>query len=73
MSHRRRTKPDEPFILWWMPIVALIGPLITAAWLGVSADSDALSEALVGLVWPGLAVYAGTVVVLWLGWKIELE
>lgn len=64
---------SEPLILWWMPIVALLAPLIWAAWEGVSADNDALLEALTALVWPGLALYLGAVAVLWAGWKIELE
>jgi hypothetical protein len=63
----------DPLIIWWMPVVALLAPLIAAAWLGVSADNDALGKALTGLVWPGLPAYFATLAVLWLGWKIELE
>jgi hypothetical protein len=66
-------EPREPLILWWMPVVALLAPIVWAAWKGVSADSGGLGEALTALVWPGVALYAGTLAVLWAGWKIELE
>jgi hypothetical protein len=56
-----------------MPVLALLAPLIAAAWLGVSADRDALGKAAYGLVWPGLPAYLATLAVFWLGWKIELE
>jgi hypothetical protein len=65
--------PREPLILWWMPVVALFAPLVWAAWEAASADSGALSEALGALLWPGVALYFGTIAVLWAGWKIELE
>ena len=63
----------EPLILWWMPFVALLAPLVWAAWVAASADGDASREALSALVWPGAALYLGSVAVLWAGWKIELE
>ena len=63
----------EPLILWWMPVLALIAPLVAAAWLGVSADDDALGDAAFGLIWPGVPAYFATLAVFWLGWKIELE
>jgi hypothetical protein len=63
-------KPREPLILWWMPLVALVAPLVWAAWNGVS---DGAGEGLKALLWPGTALYLGAVGVLWAGWKIELE
>jgi hypothetical protein len=63
----------EPLVLWWMPVIALVAPLISAAWFGVSADDDALGEAALALVWPGIPAYFATLAVFWLGWKIELE
>ncbi len=66
-------EPKEPLILWWMPIVALLAPLIWAAWEAASADNDAAGAALSALLWPGAALYLGAVAVLWAGWKIELE
>ena len=66
-------EPKEPFILWWMPVVALLAPIVLAAWTAVSADDNALGDALFSLVWPGVAAYFGALVVLWGGWKIELE
>jgi hypothetical protein len=63
----------EPLILWWMPLVALVAPLVWAAWAGVSADSGGAGEALAAMLWPGVALYLGAVAVLWAGWKIELE
>ena len=78
MARRRRTdsptaEKREPLLLWWMPVLALLAPLISAAWLGVSADDDALSEAALGLLWPGLPAYFATLAVFWLGWKVDLE
>jgi hypothetical protein len=67
------TKTREPVILWWMPVVALLAPVIWAAWKAMSADQDALDEALLALVWPGVLLYFGTVAILWGGWKLDLE
>lgn len=66
-------KVKDPFILWWMPLVALVAPLIWAAWTAASTESAALEEAAIALLWPGLALYAGAVGLLWAGWKIDLE
>ncbi|HXH22389.1 MAG TPA: hypothetical protein VNN10_10185 [Dehalococcoidia bacterium] len=66
-------KQREPLVLWWMPLVALLAPLIWAAWTAASADGDAFGEALEALLWPGAALYLGALAVLWAGWKIELE
>jgi hypothetical protein len=63
----------EPLLLWWMPVLALVAPVIAAAWLGVSADEDALGKAAFGLIWPGVPAYFATLAVFWLGWKVELE
>jgi hypothetical protein len=77
MSSRRKQKghqrPAEPLILWWMPVVALLAPLIAVIWAGATADGGVLSEAASALLWPGLPLYLVTVAVLWGGWKIELE
>jgi hypothetical protein len=67
------SKPREPLILWWMPVVALLAPLLLAAWQGATADTDAIETALSALVWPGVLLYAGALAVLWGGWKIDLE
>jgi hypothetical protein len=56
-----------------MPAVALIAPVVAAVWLGATADSDGLQEAVKGFFWPGAAVYLITFAVLWGGWKIDLE
>ena len=72
----RRTSANlakEPLILWWMPVVALLAPITFAAWEAVSADSGALEDAAIALIWPGILLYFGTVVVLWAGWKLDLE
>ncbi len=66
-------KQREPLLLWWMPILALVAPIIAAAWLGVSADSDGLGKAAFGLIWPGIPAYFATLAVFWLGWKVDLE
>jgi hypothetical protein len=72
-SEKREPKKCEPLVLWWMPVLALAAPIIAAAWLGVSADEDALEKAAFGLVWPGIPAYFATLAVFWLGWKVELE
>jgi hypothetical protein len=66
-------RPDEPLILWWMPVVALVAPIAWAAWRGASADDGAIGAAALALIWPGVLLYLGTVAVLWGGWKIDLE
>jgi hypothetical protein len=66
-------RPEEPFILWWMPIVAIVAPIVWAAWTGASSDGDGLKDGLMALVWPGVALYAGAFALLWSAWKIELE
>jgi len=79
MSPRERreqyeaARAGDPLILWWMPVVALLAPIIAFAWTFATVDSDALGKALVAIVWPGLPLYLVTVAVLWGGWKIELE
>ena len=70
-KHPPRVK--DPLLLWWMPVVALIAPVLAAAWFGATADSGALLEAAKAFVWPGVAAYAATFAVLWGGWKIDLE
>jgi hypothetical protein len=67
------SKPKEPLILWWMPVVALLGPLAWAAWEAASADSSGLEAALTAFAWPGLLIYLAVLAVLWGGWKIDLE
>ena len=71
MSEEER--PKEPLVLWWMPIVALLAPLAWAAWEAASTDDAALDAFLTALIWPGVALYAGAVALLWAGWKIDLE
>jgi hypothetical protein len=56
-----------------MPLVAILAPLVFAAWKATSAGSHALTAGLEAAVWPGVAFYLGAVAVLWAGWKIELE
>ena len=79
MAARRRKQRKiaeergEPVILWWMPFVALLAPMVYAAWKAASADGDALGAGVWALVWPGIALYLGALAVLWGGWKIELE
>jgi hypothetical protein len=78
MANRRRkaheqSRADEPLILWWMPVVALIAPIIAVIWIGATADSDALRKAAFAVIWPGLPLYLGALAVLWGGWKVELE
>jgi len=56
-----------------MPLVALVAPLVWAAWKAVSADANGARDGLDALLWPGVALYLGAIAVLWAGWKIELE
>ena len=66
-------RKNEPLVLWWMPVVALVGPVIASIWFGANAEDGALGEAAFALIWPGLPIYLVTLAVLWGGWKIELE
>ena len=68
---KRPPRPQEPFILWWMPVVAIVAPIVWAAWIG--ASENGLEDALMALAWPGIALYAGAFALLWGAWKIELE
>lgn len=70
---KRPPRPKEPLILWWMPLVALIAPLLWAAWTAATSDANSLEAAVKALLWPGIALYGGALAVLWGGWKIELE
>jgi hypothetical protein len=75
VSHRKNAaqKPKEPLILWWMPVVALIAPLLAVIWQAATADNNVAGAAAFALIWPGLPLYLVTLAVLWGGWKIELE
>lgn len=66
-------KSKEPLLLWWMPVLALLAPVLSAAWYGVSAEGRALEEAVRGFLWPGVPLYFAALAVFWLGWKIDLE
>ena len=68
-----QAEAKEPLILWWMPVISLLAPLVFAAWKAASAHSGALSAAATALVWPGVALYLGALAVLWCGWKMDLE
>ena len=70
MNADEGAEPKEPLILWWMPLVAVLAPLVWAAW---RAASEGVGDGLVALAWPGIALYFGAVAVLWAGWKVELE
>jgi hypothetical protein len=76
MSNEPQPQPAEhkdPFVLWWMPVLALIAPIVAAAWKGATADSDVAKEVLIGIVWPGLPLYFGLLAIFVAAWKIELE
>lgn len=66
-------EPKEPLLLWWMPVLALLAPALSAAWFGVSAENGSLSSAARGFLWPGVPLYFALLAVFWLGWKIDLE
>ncbi len=67
------TKPKEPLILWWMPVLALLAPLVYAVWQGATAANGGFGGFATAIVWPGVALSAGALAVLWGGWKIDLE
>ena len=72
-TDQQTAEKPEPLLLWWMPVLALAAPVIAAAWYGVSADNDALADAALALLWPGVPAYFATLAVFWLGWKVDLE
>lgn len=60
---------------WWtlgFPLVATAG---VSAWLAANrgAGEDAASVFLTGLLWPGAAVFALVLVIVWLGWVLEID
>jgi hypothetical protein len=63
----------DPWVQWWMPVLAVIAPAVSAAWKGATADSGALKEALLGFAWPGLPLYFGLLIIFIAAYKIELE
>jgi len=63
----------ETWLPWWMPVVALVAPIISGAWQGATADADVFKHVMTGLLWPGLPLYFGLIALFWAAWKIELE
>lgn len=57
----------ERFPLWLLCL-----PL--GAWVAFAGWRSASGDAFVdSLIWPGLAVLAGALVVSWLGWKLDID
>ena len=60
---------DDPRFPPWLPIPAL---LVTAGWALYDATAGG-GDFLPTLLWPGAAIFAGTVVATWLGWQLDID
>lgn len=59
-----------PWWTWLMPVVVLLG---TAAWVTANADAATAGAFIRGMLWPGSAAFAATVLMVWLGWVLEID
>lgn len=60
-------------LAWWMPALALLAPLGFGVFRAFVGDDGAATEFGRALWWPGAAIYAVTLVIVWAGWTLELE
>jgi hypothetical protein len=60
---------DDPRFPLWLPIPAI---LVTAGWTFYDATA-AGGEFLPTLLWPGVAIFIGTVIATWLGWQLDID
>jgi len=60
---------DDPRFPLWLPIPAV---LVTAGWALYDASAGG-GDFLPTLLWPGAAIFVGTVIATWLGWQLEID
>jgi hypothetical protein len=59
----------DPRFPLWLPIPAI---LVTAGWAfydAIAASGDFLPT----LLWPGIAIFIGTIIATWLGWQLDID
>lgn len=60
---------DDPRFPLWLPIPAV---LVTAGWASYDATA-AGGDFFLTLLWPGVAIFAGTIIATWLGWQLDID
>lgn len=78
MSDRRRMLSREDLmLLFWSVLLGLGAAAAFGAFRAVSATGEDVSgrfgEFALNLLWPGALIFAGVAVVVWVGWKMELD
>ena len=78
MSERRRLLSREDVILlFWSVVLGLALAATFAAYRAVSASGEDaggwFAEFAANLLWPGVLIAGGVAVVVWMGWKANLE
>lgn len=80
---RRRSQTAQPARSQWPLLVGMVSAAFViaaavAAWRAVGVDapaslSDRLTTFATSLLWPGAAIFVGALVVMWAGWKFDLD
>ena len=79
MSHRRdkTSSSNDRALAAWSSLLASAGAAAFAAWRAVADEAEGTSERLAtfgtSLVWPGLLIFFGIAVIVWMGWKLNLD
>jgi hypothetical protein len=60
---------QDPRFPRWLPVPGLALAIGWAAYQAVAGDAFFLAV----LLWPGLAILAGTTLVAWFGWQLEID
>ena len=74
MSQRSRIEALLRLPPRWAVLLGLVADAAVAAWRGVSdAGAPEPRFFLLGLLWPGLAVFIAVYVFAWLGWALDID
>ena len=60
---------DDPRFPLWLPIPAA---LVTVGWAFYDATA-AGGDFLPTLLWPGIAIFVGTIIATWGGWQLDID
>ena len=58
---------------WWTLLFPLLSWLGTGVWKAASASGEMAEAFAQGLVWPGLAVAGAVLLMVWLGWVLDID
>lgn len=73
---RRSFSREDGLLLLSCVALGFVGAAVFAAYRAVSASDEGagrLAEFAANLAWPGVVIFAGVAVVVWLGWKANLD